>query len=371
MNRNLDFNTKCVVAINRLLRIGCVHPSEPSYVALLATILLAGHNGQVTEMTIDANNVISQLVDLKTRYKLCASRGAAPQPCTLYPTDAEEFKRSYPDCYKMAYGAEPRCPSKIDEASVDGLRKALPARKTHSSVTETKLQLRRGGSAAELRANPAEALLMSMFDRLVGPQNTPGLQIFGSQGQRNGTQGVDAPTSGAAGAIADGSPSATAIGSASPALAIEDKEDSSEVAAQHPESKKCLSTEELAEEFRGAMRRPAAAKGAAVKRPAAATTESPAKAQKTDGKHKVTPKTKNKKTAPATTPTTPNKLPYPGTAYADPVHVGKFTIYTATADKKWRVKPSWTRVDKAFSWKVDDPKEVWARVCAYISSSKK
>eukprot|EP00959_Pyramimonas_sp_CCMP1952_P242853 5076373-Pyramimonas_sp.AAC.1 len=117
-------------------------------------------------MNIEANKVINQLNDLKTRYKLSASRGAAPPPCAVYPSDADEFKRANPDFYKLAYAAEPHCPSKIDEASVDGLRKALPARRTHASVAEPKLQLRGGGNAAAAGANPAEALLMTMLDRL-------------------------------------------------------------------------------------------------------------------------------------------------------------------------------------------------------------
>eukprot|EP00959_Pyramimonas_sp_CCMP1952_P007466 156135-Pyramimonas_sp.AAC.1 len=98
-------------------------------------------------MDVEANKVIGQLNDLKSRYKLCAREASQP-PCSVHPDDAGEFKRIHADFYQMAYSAEPHCPSKVDEASADGLRKALPARRAHASVAEPRPHLRGGANAA-------------------------------------------------------------------------------------------------------------------------------------------------------------------------------------------------------------------------------
>ncbi|CAK0830494.1 unnamed protein product [Prorocentrum cordatum] len=322
-NPSLDFNAKCVVAINRVLRIGCARPSGPSYAALLAAILLAGHRRPVAEMDVEANKVIGQLNDLKSRCKLCA-RGASQPPCSAHPSDAGEFKRIHADFYQMAYSAEPHCPSKVDEASVDGLRKVLPARRAHASVAEPR-SLATEGSGTPRRINRVRTGFWPMVQ-----------------------------------------------------LDLKDNQEAAPVES--------LSVEAMSEEFRGTVkRRPAAAKGAGngagMKRPAG-TAATPAKAQETEEKHTPTIKTKKdtptataKKETPKAkanneTPTA-KKLTYPGTKYADPVRIGEFIIYTAVKDQKWRVKPSWSRVDKAFSWKLHDPKEVWSCVCAHVADKKK
>ena len=59
---------------------------------------------------------------------------------------------------------------------------------------------------------------------------------------------------------------------------------------------------------------------------------------------------------------------FPGTAAQAPLRFEQATVYTATKDKAWRVKQVGVRVDRAFSWKREEPEVVWRRVVQHLRS---
>ena len=42
------------------------------------------------------------------------------------------------------------------------------------------------------------------------------------------------------------------------------------------------------------------------------------------------------------------------------------TIYTSATSSKWRVLVQGDKLDKAFSWKREDPELVWGKVVSYV-----
>ena len=57
-------------------------------------------------------------------------------------------------------------------------------------------------------------------------------------------------------------------------------------------------------------------------------------------------------------------LAFPGVDRTPPVCLEKATIYTT--NHSWRVKKTGERKDKAFSFKIRDPKMVWAQLVEYV-----
>ena len=61
------------------------------------------------------------------------------------------------------------------------------------------------------------------------------------------------------------------------------------------------------------------------------------------------------------------KLPgYPGTSKQPPLHLEKRTVFSQPP--QWRVQKVGEKGDKAFSFKVQEPREVWKRVKAHVES---
>lgn len=61
------------------------------------------------------------------------------------------------------------------------------------------------------------------------------------------------------------------------------------------------------------------------------------------------------------------KLPgYPGTSKQPPLHLEKCTVFSQPP--QWRVQKVGEKGDKAFSFKVQEPRQVWKRVKAYVES---
>ena len=74
-----------------------------------------------------------------------------------------------------------------------------------------------------------------------------------------------------------------------------------------------------------------------------------------------------KKRPAAATPPAAGSLPFPGTK-SGPIYHKNVKIYTSQSSCNYRVQVDGDKVDKAFSFKVRKPKEVWADVAKYVKT---
>ena len=58
-------------------------------------------------------------------------------------------------------------------------------------------------------------------------------------------------------------------------------------------------------------------------------------------------------------------LKFPGTAKKPALRLPNATVYIA--ESAWRVKKPGERLDKAFSFKMEDPRHVWKRLTEYVA----
>ena len=59
-------------------------------------------------------------------------------------------------------------------------------------------------------------------------------------------------------------------------------------------------------------------------------------------------------------------LNFPGIEKQPPNRYKNMTIYTSATSSKWRVQVQGDKLDRAFSWKREDPEIVWGKVVSYV-----
>ncbi len=127
-----DFQNKCLVIVRRCSMIGLRFPSEPTYCALVAILLLSSHPGPPETLQFHPGTAYNMLRDVKAKLK--AWKGFGCTACQQFPITVEDFKKMVPTAYEAAYSIEEPAQSQVDDKAVDTIRRMIPARKTHQAV---------------------------------------------------------------------------------------------------------------------------------------------------------------------------------------------------------------------------------------------
>eukprot|EP00438_Fugacium_kawagutii_P009346 Skav225347 [mRNA] locus=scaffold250:3861:5297:+ [translate_table: standard] len=354
-------NTKLHVLCKRfqLLRLTC--PSEPTCVLAISILVLSSHQGAPEELQVSHQRTFKVLEDFKATLKIVTKR-TKRSDLLIYPDSPRDLPQ---EMFKEAYpggGVPTECP--LDVRVLNFLSEDLPARKSRATLSNKQRSFHQndGFNLQEILHNP---MLARMLQALQQPQDdliqmlptkkkkialqlmndeAPAPMDFGSQ-QKAITAGEDP----AANAETPEVPAADAAKESFPDPAAKTIE---------KETQPAKSIDEMAAQV---QRQLAHNKSPAAKvDPEDSNGTAPKSNKKGKGKGKgsgKTPKTIKK----------PNGLKCPGTKACDPIHWGKYTIYTCPKSFNWRVKRDGEKKDKAFGWKSGE-KQAWERLVEFVNA---
>ena len=106
--------------------------------------------------------------------------------------------------------------------------------------------------------------------------------------------------------------------------------------------------------------------GKAAKKEAASKPDGNKASSKPDAEKASSKPDAKKATSKPVKKTIAKLLGYPGTSKQPPLHLEKCTVFSQPP--QWRVQKVGEKGDKAFSFKVQEPREVWKRLKAYVES---
>ena len=358
-----SISTKIQIFKRLFQAIGLAHPTEPTFVLTNSILHLSCYNGAIEDFQCDLDKAFRVLQDIKAVVRGSVKK-TAHSGIEVYPSDPMELSK---DLLHKAYKDETPVKCPLDISSILDLAAILPARATHTEVKHTRsrnhpFKESNGMNGMMKDANVQNFLASALMEKLFNQKNgEAALTFFGAGHGQN-------------------------LKRKKSQLAIEDAQDAEEMQLEDrkPEAK---GDDEKTTEKQGDVKTTSTKPPASVDAMAAAIYEQldSNKESNKEGKPKATKKTpepkkqnkaKAKAKAKAKSETmkgakginTKKKFPFSGTHAQGPMHLENCTVYTCPKSFNWRVKKTGEKVDKAFSWRKDDPEEVWARLVEYVQT---
>ena len=120
---------KLDATIDRMLRIGLTHPSEPTIVAILSIVEVAAGDEWAPKVSIDNLSVFKQRLKVARSSGRCAV--GMGRRLMEYPEKVDDYMRDHKDVYEAA---APPSTTKVEPNIVDLARLTKPCRRSHKTV---------------------------------------------------------------------------------------------------------------------------------------------------------------------------------------------------------------------------------------------
>ena len=352
---------------SRMALLGLLCPKEPCFKQATALLLLAGHTGGLDTFQFNARAAHNLLIDFKGILRTLAKSPVYTHSGLLaYPEAPADLPCHL---FKKAYRGKKPEPPLLEVEAVLALAEAVPARKNHGSVVSrpfARAASKRVGDSSlqDLLQNPAALdMVATLFGR--GNAGEPALTFCPPKKRKHEPLALPGPASvpQAALALEDNGEACPPLEEPKPSEALEVEAGSgaqgSDAAAEQPQG---------AENGIDAMQQKILSKldcKTPAKKSAKEMVEVTPEKVKVKPKAKAKAKVKAKNKAQSEEPkTTVGDLKFPGTAKKPPLRLPNASVYFA--ESAWRVKKPGERLDKAFSFKLEDPRDVWKRLTKYV-----
>ena len=352
MNENNSLDPKLHVIKGRCIAIGLTHPTEPTFVLANAILHIASHTGPIENLQVDSQKSLAVLKELKTMVKLGCKR-VQHSGIVFYPADPGDLPQATREnAYR--HGPAAQCP--LDVKTITDLAATLPARDTHHEIRSRRSFRTRSLCDENMGAMIGNWVCDNLFAGFAqgGGGNAFNLQMLGNGAPKRKHSQL---------AIED-------------AVRHEAAPEPKEIAPKPDAAKPDDNQEPEVEKQSAQVSNP---KGIDSMAASIADQLVANSNEKKDKPKKNTPKSKAKAKAKAKVQKVVSggsanvkSLAFPGTTAHDPIyHEDVCTIYTCPKSSNWRVKKNTDKKDKAFSWKKEEPKAVWARVLKYVETLSK
>lgn len=356
MNENKSLDPKLHVIKGRCIAIGLTNPTEPTYVLANAILHVASHTGPIENLQVDSQKSLGVLKELKSMVKLGCKR-VHHSGIVFYPADPADLPR---EIRENAYRHGPAVPCPLDVTAITDLALTLPARDTHHEIRSRRSFGRPRSLCDEnMSAMVGQWVCNNLLGGFAqgGGGNGFNLQMLGNGASKRKHHQL---------AIEDAKPHEAAPGPHEAAPGPDEagpKQDDNQGPGVQEQSQAQVSNPKGIDGMAASIAHQLEAN--------ASEKKGQSNKSKPKAKAKANAKKKVQKIVSGGSDNV-KSLAFPGTTAQDPIYHGDVcTIYTCPKSSSWRVKKTNDKKDKAFSWKKEDPKTVWARVVKHVETLSK